>query len=92
MHKRITALEENFESFRNEIDGTLKRVNASIDSVRRLAKKEFDKQRSQVKAIDTKMEEFAVGGIDLELVGLTWLLVGVVSSSLASELARILGS
>jgi len=89
LHRRITALEKNLELFRREIDTTVAGLNSAIDDMRRTTKAGLAKRREETKAVDARMQEFATGGIHLELIGLLWLLAGVIAGTLAPELARM---
>ncbi len=40
--------------------------------------------------IDKKIEEFAVGGLHLEFVGVLWLLLGTLGTSVPDETATFL--
>ncbi len=90
LHKRITALEKNLVSFRTEYDNKVLDLERSIASSRSASEKAVGDTRKEIAAVDAKMAELAIGGVRLELVGLVWLLLGVIATGLPTELLRAL--
>jgi len=89
LHRRITALERNLELLRGEVDTTVAGLQAAIDDLRVSTRADLAERREETRAVDARLEKFAIGGIRLELVGLLWLLAGVIAGTLAPELARM---
>lgn len=89
LHRRITALEKNLESFRGEVDSTVSGLRSDISEIKRSTTVGLAQRREETVAVDARMQEMAIGGIHLELMGLLWLVAGVIAGTLAPELARM---
>lgn len=89
LHRRITVLERNLEALRKEFDSSTRSLEKAISELRNLTQTGLDKQQTATSTVDLRLAEFAVGGIQLEAMGLLWLLAGVIAGTLAPELARI---
>jgi hypothetical protein len=63
---------------RTEVAG----VRSSVAAVER-------KGGERLSSIEQRLDEFAVGGLVLERIGLWWLVAGTLSANLSAELARL---
>lgn len=86
LHKRITALERNLASFRTEYDDKVVELERSIAGSRSAADKAVEDTRREIAAVDDKIVALATGGVRIELVGLVWLLLGVVATGLPAQI------
>jgi hypothetical protein len=94
VEERFTRLEAEVASLRAGHRSHVRSTRQSVDQLRDADQQERGERRAADQAHDKKLEEVAVGGLHLETMGLVWLLVGVIASSvpaqLAAWLARIL--
>ena len=90
VEQRIDVLEANLRSLEQEFDQTTKDLSNKSGQL----EKELTRERDDRKAADDKtwrqIEEVAIGGLHLELVGLWWLALGVLGTSIPDELANLL--
>jgi hypothetical protein len=89
VEQRLDVLEANLKSFKEEFDQTTSELSNKTGWL----EKELNRERDERKAADNKtwkqIEEVSIGGLHLEVVGLTWLALGVVATSIPDELARV---
>lgn len=90
LDRRVTILEENLNQLRDEIDARENKVRTELSTVKAAVEQEQRARETEARQLSKQMEEFAVGGLHLELVGLTWLILGVLGTSIPDELAKLL--
>jgi hypothetical protein len=90
LDRRVTILEENLDRLRDEIDAKEKKVRTELSIVKAAVEREERARETEARRLSSQMEELAVGGLHLELVGLTWLILGVLGTSIPDELAKLL--
>ena len=87
---RVTALEGNIETLKQDIESATKRA---VESAGRLAT-ELNAERQAREATDSairsQIEKFAAGGLHIEATGLVWLIFGIVLATIPTELAKLL--
>ena len=90
LERRIEILEENLNRLREELDQRAQRFQDKLTFVERQILEEGDQRQAADKAISLQIEEVAVGGLHLEIVGLWWLILGVVGTSIPNQLAKLI--
>lgn len=91
LENRVHALEQNLRILRGEIKQTDERVQRSLSEINNAVEDEKNKRISAVESTSFRIEELAVGGLQFEIVGLCWLIVGTLCSSIPTEISRLFG-
>lgn len=91
LEQRIQALESGLDRLREETDTTESELRTQIQTLKRLLSEEGRARQTEAKSIAAKLEELAVGGLYLEIVGVTWLALGVIGTSIPEEVAWFVG-
>lgn len=86
----MAILEENLNRLRDEVDGIESEIKKEIGTVTDALSRERQIRDAELRKVAAQMEELAVGGLRLELVGLTWLVFGGLCTSIPDQLARLL--
>ncbi len=87
VEERLYALEEKAKQLRNDLDNEVQGLRREIDVVRERIGQESQHRRVGDQEAERKIEEVAIGGLHLEIVGLLWLFLGVVGTSIPDEIA-----
>ena len=90
LDERVKALEENLNQLRDELDKKAQEVNRELGGLKKDLQQESQERQAADKGVTRQIEEVAIGGIHLEIVGLVWLFLGVLGASLPEEIARLL--
>jgi hypothetical protein len=90
LDRRVTILEENLDRLRDEIDAKESKVRTELSTVKAAVEQEQRARETEARRLSSQMEELAVGGLHLELIGLAWLILGVLGTSIPDELAKLL--
>jgi hypothetical protein len=80
--ERVTRLERELEGFRESHARDLTAVRERVDGVAADVARERDDRTRENAALKRTVEDLAVGGLNLEAVGLAWLVVGVLLGTL----------
>ena len=75
LDRRVTILEENLNRLRDEIDAKENKVRTELSTVKATVEQEQRARETEARRLSSQMEELAVGGLHLELVGLAWLIL-----------------
>jgi len=90
LEDRVRVLEENFKS----IDGRATELQQQIDEAGQLVNASLSKERElrkrDVATLSKRLEMSETGGMDVSLMGLIWLMVGLVMSTASVELINFL--
>ena len=90
LDRRVALLEENLNRLRDEVDAKENKIGRELSAVRGAIEEERRAREKEARRITRQMEELAVGGLHLELIGLTWLVLGVLGTSIPDEVAKLL--
>jgi hypothetical protein len=90
LDRRVAILEENLNRLRDEVDANENGIKKEVGAVRDALSREQQARDNEFRKIAAQMEELAVGGLHLELVGLTWLVFGGLGTSIPDQIARLL--
>jgi hypothetical protein len=86
LDRRVTILEENLNRLRVELDAKDQKIRNDLSTLTGTIEEERRARETEVRRISSQLEELAVGGLHLELVGITWLTLGVVGASIPDEI------
>jgi hypothetical protein len=80
-------LEENLKLLRDELDTKLQGVRRELGTLKESIDHESQERRVADEKTARKIEEVAIGGLHLEVVGLIWLFLGVTAASIPDVIA-----
>jgi hypothetical protein len=89
IEQRLEGIESDIENIRLQINNNDKKNLQEFKSIReelQSAKKELSKNHNELRSI---FEEVSVGGIHLEMMGLIWIVLGVIFTSIPNEIAKL---
>ena len=87
LDERVSILEENLKLLRNELDTKVQGVRRELGTLKESIERESQERRVADEKTARKIEEVAIGGLHLEVVGLVWLLLGVTAASIPDVIA-----
>ena len=90
LESRVAILEEGVNGLRNELEAKEHGLRRELGSVRESIDHESKARQTQNQQTLDTIKDVAVGGLDLEFVGLVWLLLGVLGTSIPDEIARLI--
>ena len=90
LEHRVRVLEENFKS----MDGRATELQQQIDEAGQLVVASLSTERElrqrDVENLSKRLEMSETGGMDISLMGLVWLMVGLIMSTASEELTNLL--
>lgn len=89
LDRRVALLEENLKRLRNEVDAKEKKIMGELSTLTGVIDEERRSRETEARRISSQLEEFAVGGLHLEIIGLVWLFLGVLGTSIPDEIAAL---
>lgn len=90
--QRLDVLAENVNRLEQELDAKIGELRRKIGEVEESLSRESRERSAGDESTARKIEELAVGGLHLEVVGLLWLMLGVLGTSIPGETAALLSS
>ena len=84
---RLTVLEQNVARLQDEVDANETALRRDLGLVKESLGTEQQVREGQFRQLATQLEEFAVGGLHLEFVGLVWLVAGGLGTNIPEEIA-----
>jgi hypothetical protein len=90
VEQRLEVLEGNVKQLEGEMDAEIKDVKEQVARVQGGLNRERDERRGADDKTANQIENVAIGGLHLEVVGLLWLVLGVLVTSIPDEAARLL--
>ncbi len=89
--ERLADLEQAVRTVREDLSTRAQALATSIGAVRDQVQSEATEREAAIRKVLAQIEDLSVGGLRLEAIGLWWLVVGVLFTSVPNELAIILG-
>lgn len=86
LEHRVSLLEQNLDRLRDELDSKAQKLGREIDQTKQSVQHESQERRVENEKMARKIEEVAIGGLHLELIGLVWLVLGVLGTSIPDEI------
>ena len=90
LESRVDALERNIDLVHERISNIQKEVDEEFRKASRALKSEEQQRQLEDDAIRDKLEATGTGGVHISAIGAAWLLVGVILSTAAVEIAALL--
>ncbi len=84
---RLDALEKNIHRIHERISGVLDEMDRGLSDAAEALKREEQTRQAEDAAIREKLERTATGGLHISVIGAVLLLVGVILSTAAPEIA-----
>jgi len=91
LDRRVAVLEQNYELLQRQVDQQEAETNQRLRALRSEVQAESSARQAEDRLTTGKLEELAVGGLHLEGVGVGWLWLGVIGTSVPAEIAAWLG-
>jgi hypothetical protein len=88
--QRLEVLQENVNRLEEELDAKIRELRKRIADVQESLKRESEERTAGDGRTARQIEEVAVGGLHLEIVGLLWLTLGVLGTSIPDQIAALL--
>jgi hypothetical protein len=86
---RIEALEKNLDLIDQRISNLHTKVEKSDGAIKSELRDEKIERESEINTLKTMIEDLSTGGLDISAMGAVFLLVGVILSTAAIELDRL---
>jgi hypothetical protein len=87
---RLDALEKNVTSIHERISQTQKEMDGEFQKITNAVKREEQLRQTEDNAIRSKLEATGTGGVHISAIGASWLFVGIILSTAATEIAALL--
>jgi hypothetical protein len=87
---RLEALEKNVTSLHERISDTQREMDEEFQETAQVLKREEQARQAEDRAIREKLEATGTGGVHISAIGASWLFVGVILSTAATEIANML--
>jgi hypothetical protein len=87
---RIGSLERNITLIHQRVDCTEKEMDNEFHKVKESLTHEEQTRQSEDNILHKKLETTGTGGVHISAIGASWLFVGVVLSTAAVEIAKLL--
>ena len=85
--ERVEKLEENLKRLQGEVDSRVQGLRQELGTVKESIERESQGRREADEKTARRIEEMAIGGIHLEVVGLLWLFLGVIAAGIPDLIA-----
>jgi hypothetical protein len=86
----VAALEAGITALRKDLVETKKVLDNSISKVNETVGVERRERRAVVKELRVQLEGLGAGGMNVEVMGVMWLLAGVVLATVPDGIVRLL--
>ncbi len=90
LEDRVTKLEKDLKTLRDQMNTKEQQLRLEINETKECMEKENRARHEADNEINQTIQELAVGGLNLEFVGVIWLVVGIVTTSIPDGLANYL--
>lgn len=87
---RLEALEKNITSIHERISQTQREMDEEFQKAANSLQSEKQSRQAEDSAIREKLEATGTGGVHISAIGASWLFVGIILSTAASEIAELL--
>jgi hypothetical protein len=89
LETRVHVLESNIDSLERRLEATEGHLGEAAKTAAEGLLEEGQVRQGQVDAIREKLEATETGGLAISLMGLIWLVVGLILATASQELARL---
>jgi len=87
IEQRFIALAQNLDTVREELSQTATRLADQVGSVQEALRGEQSSREAEIQRLSRKLVDLGAGGLHVELVGVVWLVAGIVLATVPAELA-----
>jgi len=88
VEERVLVLEQTMDSLRDDLNTNVQELRREIPGVKRDIKGERQERLAGDQRMARKIEEVTIGDFHLEIIGLFWLFLGVIGTSIPTGLAE----
>lgn len=88
IEERVEVLEKNLKRVNERIDHVYSEMDDKFKSHAERLEREEQSRSTEDKILHSKIEVAETGGVHISLIGALWLLVGVMLSTMAPEIAK----
>jgi len=90
IEQRLDAVEATVKQIRTDLNEKTQALTTSVDAVKQGVQREAEDRAEAIRDVLRQLREVSAGGLRLQGIGLGWLFVGVLFTSLPNELAAFL--
>jgi len=90
MESRVAALESQVKSLQEDLQKQTGEINRRLESFSVEARTALAKRQEETREVRSLLDRVLVGGLDLEVAGLAWILIGQVLSTWPAPLAGLI--
>jgi len=90
IEQRLDAVEATVKQIRTDLNEKTQALTTSVDAVKQGVQREAEDRAEAIRDVLRQLREVSAGGLYLQSIGLGWLFVGVLFTSLPNELAAFL--
>jgi len=87
---RLDSLERNVTLIHERISQTQKEMDEGLHKINDSVKRQEQLRQAEDNAIRMKLEATGTGGVHISAIGASWLFVGIILSTAATEIAALL--
>jgi hypothetical protein len=87
LQERVERMEADIEKMIKELDQIWGEIDREVDQLKQSLLSEASERRAEVARLDERITKSAIGDFDLELVGVAWVLAGLIISGVGGLLA-----
>lgn len=89
IEERINVLEQNYANLREDLDRSAVELKRDMAETKMEIDKNLSHMNLKITDVESKVDDYAVGGMSLEIVGLGWLFFGIIFASIPDEIASV---
>jgi hypothetical protein len=89
LEERLSAIEVNLANLQTELDAEINTTRGKFKDLKEDLQDETQERGRGDQKITHMIQEVAIGGLHLESIGLLWLILGLIGTSLPEELGRL---
>lgn len=90
LEQQFRALVENLDTVRKELDRVSAQLTNQVGKVQERLQNEQSTRTDEINRIHKKLAELGAGGLHIELVGVAWLVAGIVLATVPVEIAELI--
>ena len=90
IEQRLNAVEATVTQLRTDLIEKTQAITTSVDAVKHGVQREAEERAAAIRDVLRQLEDVSAGGLYLQSIGLGWLIVGVLFTSVPNELAAFL--
>ncbi|WP_169981413.1 ABC transporter C-terminal domain-containing protein [Tautonia rosea] len=92
IEERLETLEGDIKRLQGELNNKTEQLKQEIASVKADFDEKIENTIKIIDDVDSRVKDYAVGGMGLEVVGLVWISLGIILASIPDELGMLFGA